>query len=362
MKFDGMHQRVHKEKLPEGLCVAEQNAAHGTRELWTPRQGLARAAGLARLGARIDSVGWGECGLKTALIRADSDGNIHGDAIAAADVSAAWEPPPRRDFFYDPPTLTAEQTDSGEVTLTATSDNPYVVGFNYYRNGAMMDSNVDSNAEGDTEYSAEAVLDSGISSLEAFLRMTAYARYRADNFNRADGTLDSGAYTWWIPASAETDIFNNRLSADATRFLVADTPTDYYRGMKIEADLWHDGLAWGADDLYWQIYAAGTAGGNYIVTIEWDQDTNKWKLYLAGVVGGTQQSAWISGKPPLETVKLTITDSEVYVFYGAYSLNGSADAGKTEPFYIKMAVAYDALGNLEKRVGWDNFVGAGGNS
>ncbi len=200
MTFSGMHQRVHPEKLPEGLCVSEQNAAHGTRELWVPRQGLARAAGLARLTARIDSVGWGECGLKTALIRADSDGNIHGDSIAAADVSAEWDPPPRRDFAYTPPTLV--NADGGILTsggyLTWTAPDPYVWGYNIYRDGNLIDtvqdlSYDDTGESGTPDYQVEPVYPDGSTGPSLAQLLTAALSYTITPAAGAADEYDSGA-------------------------------------------------------------------------------------------------------------------------------------------------------------------------
>ena len=362
-----MHQRVHKEKLPEGLCVAEQNAAHGTRELWTPRQGLARAAGLARLGARIDSVGWGECGLKTALIRADSDGNIHGNAIAGTDVSAAWEPPPARDFFYEPPTLTVEQTGSTTATLTATSTNPYVVGYNFYAGGEYLATEEDGIYEDtdfseDTEYSAEAVVEDGTASEPATERVTPYEETDEDDFDRADGTMTDPPYDWWTQFNSDSEVYGARFKGYTTRFVYIETGKDFNVSVTGRGDVWHDGLAGASQDYNWDIKILGSGSQQYGVTLQYFYATDKWRLaiYRLEPSLATSYSGYTSGTPPLTTLVLRLTDSILRATYSNVEMTLALGTAITEPASIRLSLSTDAVpATLGKRIGFGRFFGAG---
>ncbi|MHC4644234.1 MAG: hypothetical protein ACYTBJ_01935 [Planctomycetota bacterium] len=365
VKFDGMHERIHKEKLPEGLCVSEQNADHRTRELWTPRQGLARAAGLARLTARIDSVGWGECGLKTGLIRCASDGKIYGDSIGGTDVSAVWNPPPPRGFFYDPPTLTVEQTGSTTATLTATSTNPYVIGYIFYAGGEYLAFDSDGVYEHtdfteDTVYSAEAVLEDGTASEPATDRVIPHEETAEDDFDRPDGTLTDPPYDWWTQGNADSEIYDARFKGDTQALVWIETGKDFYLPIATRSFLWHDGLAGASSNYGWGLRVIGSGEQFYGVVVQYEYSANRWRLgiYRWQPTSTTSYSGYTSGVPPLTTLSLSVNDDIVRAIYSNVTLTLGLGTTITEPCSTRMILEADSA--INKRIGLGYFFLGGG--
>jgi hypothetical protein len=229
MEFSGRQDRIYKEKLPEEFGQTDQNAWHRKRAIWTPRQGLARPQGIGLAAQRIDSIGYGEVGIKTGLL-IEHGGSIDGYAIGVNDVTPVWTPPPARDWYYEAPTLTVEQTGDGEVTLTPSSTVSYTISYNFYRDGVLIGSGttlVDTPGAGTFEYTAEAETETGVQSGRSTgTKITVFGQYISDDFNRADGAVGGD----WTPFLG----LDMKIESQRVRPVGASTGDEYHStGFKV---------------------------------------------------------------------------------------------------------------------------------
>jgi hypothetical protein len=358
MEFKGIHQRIQRQKLPEGLSQEDQNSWHLRQGMWTPRQGLCRPTGLGLSAGRIDAVGFVECGLKTALLYATSSGVVHGDAIGAEDVTLDWIPPPRIHFDYTQPDLGVEFNGTG-FDLSWTAPHAYVAVYHIYADGQYLGSTTGTSyshtTTGTPVYKVIAASENQIASAAGARRRP---RAYGDNFNR--GALLTGGPFTWTRSGADIEIGNNIVKVNnynswmQTPALISGEP------MYASFDVWHDNdLSWilsNASVLYWRVrLGTGPPGtGLERAYMEYSRLDDQWRI---GALGDSPRSysAWTSGLPPLSSLRVTMIGNNVTVTYGGKTVTDSGTS-MLRPQSARIEVVNTSGGAISDRAGADNFT------
>jgi hypothetical protein len=363
MRFRGQHDRIQPQKLPDGIAQKDQNSWHHVKGMWQPRQGLSRPVGIGVLSGAVDAVGFGECGLKTGLILSHAD-KIEGYAIAAADVTPTWEAPPRRGWYTPEPTVSAVQGDVvGEIDVTITISNVYVVAFTIYRDGeevgtatatptatptggtpSVTGTFTDTGRDTGTTYSytAEAQYDDGTVTAEsAPSSVTTTTEWIYDAFLYSDGELGAVSSGIWTAELLAAVVESGRLTT-------TNDQGDYNMGaesIKRPYTMWltvdWTNVATGGFRYYHA--AIGGDGFDPSARVSYTYSSNTWKLE-ARVGVSVQSTATQAGVPPNATLILTVAaDGTTTATYSSLSKTHSVKSTRTvKPFVSVRALSSGA--------------------
>jgi hypothetical protein len=367
MEFKGRLDTVYREKLPEGYSQEDQNQRRRKRGLWVPRQGLSRPVGIGQSTERIDSVGYGEVGVKTGLLIGHG-GSIDGYAIGANDVTPTWLPPPERNWYYPAPDLGISQPSATNVTLTPSDDNDYTARYLFWRDGEYLGSGqtwTDSPGPGTYVYEAAAETASGVQSDRTTGRVVnVYSTGITDNFNRADGPVTDPSHPWIDGGSTiiniisqvarmtggiEAALWNAQIAIPRQAHATLIHSNDFTAAAFPQTANWFIGVR------QTPVFGSGIAiEGRLTVTVAVGGAIS-YQIFLRDQFGTVAASATFFGMPNSGEPAVLIIDGTAASFRAGGTIVSGTIATAPSNYYPYMQFSMN-IGLSSAGIGWDDFA------